>query len=250
MAISVDAVYQKVLALANKEQRGYITPQEFNLFAKQAQIEIFEQYFYDVDVFERRIADDKAKLVKKKIELFKVHGNDLMRDSGTDFPPNFYLIENVWGLHDTGLGLKDNWMERIPAQHLDSDKNNNSLWSLSSKLLQPTPSKPVYWITGNELHVYPYKVIQPAPLGGQAKTIFTYKYDYIKTPRTPKWGYVVVTEKALYNSNTSIDFELHKSEESELVYKILALAGIALEKPQLTTIGSGIEVNKQQQEKQ
>ena len=34
MAISIDDVYQKVLAIANKEQRGYITPQEFNLFAK------------------------------------------------------------------------------------------------------------------------------------------------------------------------------------------------------------------------
>ena len=42
--INVDIVYQKVLALANKEQRGYITPQDFNLFANQAQMEIFEQY--------------------------------------------------------------------------------------------------------------------------------------------------------------------------------------------------------------
>ena len=47
MAISVDTVYQRVLAIANKEQRGYITPQEFNLLANQAQIEIFESYFYD-----------------------------------------------------------------------------------------------------------------------------------------------------------------------------------------------------------
>ena len=46
MAISVDTVYQRVLALANKEQRGYITPQEFNLLANQAQMSIFESYFY------------------------------------------------------------------------------------------------------------------------------------------------------------------------------------------------------------
>jgi hypothetical protein len=46
--ISIDTVYQKVLALANKEQRGYITPQEYNLFADHAQMEIFEQYFYDL----------------------------------------------------------------------------------------------------------------------------------------------------------------------------------------------------------
>ena len=53
MAVSVNTVYQKVLALANKEQRGYITPQEFNLFADHAQKEIFEQYFYDVNQFKR-----------------------------------------------------------------------------------------------------------------------------------------------------------------------------------------------------
>ena len=49
MAVNIDTVYQKVLALANKEQRGYITPQEFNLLANQAQLLIFEQYFYDIE---------------------------------------------------------------------------------------------------------------------------------------------------------------------------------------------------------
>ena len=34
MAISVDTIYQRVLALTNKEQRGYVTPLEFNLLAK------------------------------------------------------------------------------------------------------------------------------------------------------------------------------------------------------------------------
>ena len=51
MAVNINTVYQTVLALANKEQRGYITPQEFNLFARQAQMQIFEQYFYDLNQF-------------------------------------------------------------------------------------------------------------------------------------------------------------------------------------------------------
>ena len=54
MAVNVDTVYQRVLAIANKEQRGYITPQEFNLLANQAQMDIFEQYFYDVNLSDRR----------------------------------------------------------------------------------------------------------------------------------------------------------------------------------------------------
>jgi hypothetical protein len=41
MSVSVDTVYQRVLSILNKEQRGYVTPQEFNLFANQAQMDLF-----------------------------------------------------------------------------------------------------------------------------------------------------------------------------------------------------------------
>ena len=47
MSVSIDRVYGTVLTLVNKEGLGYITPQEFNLYANQAQMEIFEKYFYD-----------------------------------------------------------------------------------------------------------------------------------------------------------------------------------------------------------
>ena len=78
MAISVDTVYQRVLALANKEQRGYITPQEFNLFANQAQMEIFEQYFYDINQFRRIPGNnyaygDALDNLKDKVSLFVVY---------------------------------------------------------------------------------------------------------------------------------------------------------------------------------
>ena len=58
MSVNIDTVYQRVLNIANKEQRGYITPQEFNLFANQAQMDIFEQYFYDLNQFSRIPGND------------------------------------------------------------------------------------------------------------------------------------------------------------------------------------------------
>ena len=45
MAVSVNTVYQTVLYILNKEQRGYITPAEFNSLATQVQDEIFQSYF-------------------------------------------------------------------------------------------------------------------------------------------------------------------------------------------------------------
>tara|TARA_R110002012_G_scaffold57796_4_gene149195 strand:- start:4062 stop:5243 length:1182 start_codon:yes stop_codon:yes gene_type:complete len=75
MAVSVDTVYQRVLAIANKEQRGYITPQEFNLFANQAQLEIFEQYFYDLNQFSRPHGNsteygDMLNILHEKMSVF------------------------------------------------------------------------------------------------------------------------------------------------------------------------------------
>ena len=88
--VSVDTVYQKVLALANKEQRGYITPQDFNLFANQAQMEIFEQYFYDVEQFERR-ADSTVELTKRKIQIFKRFSQAI--NHGDIIPVEVYKID-------------------------------------------------------------------------------------------------------------------------------------------------------------
>ena len=57
------------MAIINKDNNGYITPDEFNLFAKQAQLEIFEQYFYDytnwVNKRNSRLANDGYSDIQK-----------------------------------------------------------------------------------------------------------------------------------------------------------------------------------------
>ena len=47
MAVNVNTVYTTVLYILNKEQRGYVTPSEFNSIAAQVQNEIFQAYFPD-----------------------------------------------------------------------------------------------------------------------------------------------------------------------------------------------------------
>ena len=73
--VNIDTVYQRVLALANKEQRGYITPLEFNLLANQAQMDIFEQYFYDISQNEESLGNDRQysdieHMLNEKISAF------------------------------------------------------------------------------------------------------------------------------------------------------------------------------------
>ena len=78
MAVSIDTVYQRVLSIANKEQRGYITPLDFNLLANQAQLEMFEQYFHDINQFGRLPGNsyaysDMVEYLDEKLSVFQLY---------------------------------------------------------------------------------------------------------------------------------------------------------------------------------
>jgi len=53
----------------------------------------------------------------------------------------------------------------------------------------------------------------------------------------------------LYNSTNSTDFELHESEETTLVMKILELAGVAMNKAEITQVAMGKNMEKEQKQK-
>ena len=74
--------------------------------------------------------------------------------------------------------------------------------------------------------------------------------SYIRKPKKVEWAYVVVNNKPLYNDNISVSFELHPSEETELVHKILKLAGVNLKALEVVQTGQALEQIQTQQEKQ
>ena len=102
--INVDRIYQRVLTLANKEQRGYITPQEFNILANQAQMDIFEQYFYDLNQFLRTpgnstVHADTVDILEEKISIFEqtVPANVSVTENtiSLDALPGFYRLTSI-----------------------------------------------------------------------------------------------------------------------------------------------------------
>ena len=225
--VSIDAVYQKVLTFANKEQRGYITPQQFNLFADQAQKEIFEQYFYDIDQFERRVEGDIDKLIKSKIELFKVITTSTAHYAS--LPSDAYFIDSVY------LNMANG--KQVPVEKMDRDDSYN-IWAATNHLplLKSKESRPTYAIVGSKILFRP--------------NAGNYKINYIKEPSAPKWSYVVVNERAMYDSSNKTDFQLHAAEENELVYKILKFAGLSMKRDDLARGGQGLESLQVQQQKQ
>tara|TARA_R100000781_G_C4048366_1_gene116599 strand:- start:60 stop:740 length:681 start_codon:yes stop_codon:yes gene_type:complete len=225
MAIGIDKVYQKVLAIANKEQRGYITPQEFNLFADHAQMDIFEQYFYDINQFGRTPGNDTAysdmlTLLEEKISIFK--NIKLLNYKSPYFqkPRELYRVGTI----ETGYGV----VEQVTHKEYLNIK--------LSPLAKPTLKRAVYIDMPKGFRLYP---------------TFTNNVHchYIRRPKKVNWGYVVANDNALYDPSTSIDFQLHPSEENNLIIKILALAGIAINDPTIYQVATAEDNKNIQQEK-
>ena len=251
--VNIDRVYQKVLALANKEQRGYITPQEFNLFADHAQMEIFEQYFYDINQWTKQGGNqhsysDMLTNLQEKIDLFNTFKNvDIVNNVGN---VEMKDIKNIYRLGMVNVHYSGE-NESVTAEYQTWDE---SMKYGNSKLTAWSKKMPVY---NRRLTTGGVKIIKIRPFPAPPTTVSGVKtytdivqLFYTKKPSKPNWAYIVVNDKPLYNATSAVNFELHESEETELVYRILALAGIAIEKPQLTQIAAGLQGAQIQQEKQ
>jgi hypothetical protein len=206
-----------VLALANKEQRGYITPQEFNLFANQAQLEILDSYILDIDRASMTRGNeteysDMSNFLNEKLGVFKT-SVDLGASNVHVLPIDLYQLGSIF----TG----DN---REVDQLTDSEfsKIMNSQFTIQNNI------RPAAVIQNNSITIAPPLAI---------------RLTYIRRPLSVSWGYVVVNKKALYDPNVTKtqNFELHASEETELVYKILKLSGIAMQRQEIAQFAQGME---------
>ncbi|NDG53125.1 MAG: hypothetical protein EBY39_08910 [Flavobacteriia bacterium] len=250
MAVSIDTVYQRVLAIANKEQRGYITPQEFNLFAGQAQMKIFEQYFYDLNQFKRlpgtqQEVSDRISIVEEKLSRFYKYNQSVSPTAGgaVDLDDSGNNLSNLYRLNEVRVQY-DTTDADTPYAIAEEVSLNDHSYLEKGTLTAPTTIRPVFKRHEEYITAYPTPTSSAYP---NARYFLT----YIKKPLAPKWTYNVVAGQALYNSGASDhqDFELHSSEETSLVNEILELAGIMMEKPGLVTVADREEDKKIQQEK-
>ena len=153
---------------------------------------------------------------------------------------DFYKIGSVFRLHlgDSTLGK---YTQSVIVEQL---KLEDFIESEQSPLTKSSHDRPVYYHTGSGFRFVP----TIAPTGTE------YRIDHIHKPIPPNWTYVIdpTTKNALYNPSASDhqDFELHISEEPNLVIKVLELAGIVIKQPDLYQVGDKEEIQTVQQEKQ
>ena len=246
MPVNIDTVYQTVQALANKEQRGYITPQEFNLFANQAQQDIFEQYFYDINAFRAQRPQD-----------YEI-GNSVSHIM-TKISPWYSLVPLIAGgtlpAGAGGQGLNGKLFYRhgsANVREMVEVDGPEELRNIRDSQWHKVGADEVYYFkeAWRKIQVWHNPGLGLGPMGNSDYPALVSCEMINGKPDLVNWGYVVVNEQAVYDPSVSRNFQLHESEQADLVVKILKLGGISIEDPSLYSAAAGEDqINTQQENK-
>lgn len=293
MAVNVDIVYKTVLLILNKEQRGNLTPDEFNKVATQVQLEIFESYFDMLNTQLRRPDNDteyadRIKNVDHNISIFKEYGAATYVSAGKyftlpttsgagvatqtltgdatsiSFPftsisssqlQTSVIAVTINGVPTTAFTISgaNIIFNSIPALNaaivvtatpedfyklgtvIYKDSNeaqlsqrNELLYINNNPLTAPTKTYPIYLFEDHKLYLYP-------------KTITTdISVSYLRKPVDVTWNFTIPLGQNYYqyNPTNSVNFELSKTEQANIILKILLYSGVVIRDPSVVQIAA------------
>jgi hypothetical protein len=293
MAVNVDIVYKTVLLILNKEQRGNLSPDEFNKVATQVQLEIFESYFETLNQQVRRPDNDteyadRVKNVDQDISVFKTYGNaayvqaggyftlpttsgagvatQTLTGNGTaiSFPftsitssqlASSVIAVTIGGVSTTAFTISgaNIIFNSIPANNaaivvtatpedfyrlgtviyqnekeVQLSQRNDLLYLNSTPLIAPTTTYPIYLYENSKLYLYPQSITSDIQV------------SYLRKPVDVIWNFTIPSGQNYYqyNPTNSVDFELSKTEQSNIILKVLLYSGVVIRDPSIIQVAS------------
>tara|TARA_R110002049_G_scaffold299418_1_gene489646 strand:+ start:79 stop:840 length:762 start_codon:yes stop_codon:yes gene_type:complete len=238
----INSIRNTVLFLLSKDNRGYVSPSEFDYFAKLAQLEIFESYFSNLA---KAIAAqntrkrglnyaDTVSHIENKIDIFTKNTGLTYTDAGLaapgvtgeeqdffELPSDLYKLINLtfgggFGTDTTMSGGKV--IQQISSHKFDMIVNSN--------LTTPSVTYPIFTRQSNKVYVRPLSI-------AATNAVFA---NYIRKPVDPHWGYVALNSDPVYNPDSSIDFEISEEDETDLIIKICKYAGLSIREADIVKI--------------
>lgn len=230
----INSVRNTVLSVANKNNFGYITPEDFNLYAKQAQLDIFENYFYQYNNWivkqnARQSGSGYSDIVKNLEEVIDSFSTSAVLaydlPSGTfELPIDYYYLNSI---------------RYNNSKEIDRVTQDKLMYLLSSNLTSPSAMFPVYSMEGSALTIYPDTIDSLV------------KSQYVRMPKDPKWTFSILVGGTPLFDQSSLDyqdFELPYSDEPLLVAKILQYAGISIRDADVYNFATSEETANKQTE--
>ena len=245
--VNVDTVYQTVLLILNQQQRGYMTPDEFNKAGTQAQLTIFEGYASDLNQQYRLSQNDteysnRVKNIEQKLQFFQRTATPVIIATTS----SFNILDTTAPIDAPVVAGRSDTLYRLGSvfyknQDLGQYVQPNELRQLLlSPLTQPTTTFPIYTYENNIITLYPTTINSDITI------------SYLAKPRNIKWDFTtdITTGAYLYAAGSSIQFDLDVTEQDELILRILAYAGLIIQDPTIISAASQAVAAQDANEKQ
>ena len=199
-----------------------MTPDEFNKIGSQVQREIFEAYFEDLNQ-QLRIPQsdveysDRVAITDEKIAEFKVEGTPVHTTGGIfTLPSDLYRLGSLTFEETNKIPVEIQRVGRADFYNIRK-----------SPLTAPTETHPIYLYEDNKTLIYPTSITSKV------------KAQYVKKPTDIKWAFTTGSlGQLVFDSANAIDFELHNSERTEVVLKVLLYQGVVIRDPQIVQVAA------------
>ena len=237
--MTIDEIYRLVQTFANKEQRGFISPTDFNLLAKQAELELYN----------KRLSIIKEKSPTKRIQ--GAYAETLSPELAKQDIVNFFslkelnVIEGSVSYGGNKAQLICDYIEAIfsiPSRNqsissnipVDIVKPSDVNQILRSSLVKPSNYYPIALISGNAKA----KVINVFPDSLTKIIVYCYYYG----DNIPNWSYVTISGKPVYDVSSSTNFSISNRCHGELVVKILEYLGVSIREAEVVQYAQANEI--------
>ena len=247
--IMINSVRNTVLSILNKNNYGYISPSDFNLYAKQAQLELFTGYFSDYNkiITKENLRTsgtsyaNQLKPLEEAMELFAMTStlsqvspstNRYYLPSLTTTGFDYFLINKIL-CYDSSVTPRKLKGEAEKITHTKITMLN------MSNLTAPTETWPAYTQEGSVLTVYPSTINLPTEVDA----------NYFRYPKDPKWTYITLNngQPTFDQSQPDYqDFEVPVEDEYKLVMKILQYSGVSIREAMPVQFGAAEEQKQSQ----
>lgn len=217
----IDSIYNVVQIILNKNDRGVITPDRFNEIANAAQLKIYSEIPNDIRLAinrkNRGNNDNTLSYLRNEIDKFN-STVEIIRDSEPpyyfSFPSDFIEVDSVYS----------------NGRMIEMVDNGKALMYIHSPLVAPSEAYPICVISSGKMNVYPESI----------KSIIL---NYKRRLKTPKWTYIPVAGKAMFNISDSTyqDFELGEYFFNRIVTEMLTYLGLHLKEQEV------IQISQQEQ---
>ena len=226
----IDYVRTTVLNVLNKENRGFLTPDQFNTYAKTAQQEIFNSY-----------SEEHGKLValKNARRLSADHGDRIKQlEDLLDSFVKAVTISQSAGVYPKPSDMQYPLYLRYGGVEAQKVKWAKAIYLNMSNLTAPSSSYPVYTESEAGYTMNPYTSTQSLDM------------VYVRELADPKWTYEVIGQDPVFNPSASDyqDFELPIEEAPNLISIILPMAGVSIRDLDLLTAENNNEALKLQKQ--